>query len=93
MSRRFEWDDAKDLFNQRKHGISFEEATRAFYDVSHAVIEDVTHSTGESRYFCLGKIDGRILTVRFTLRDGKIRIFGAAYWRKGARRYEQENKI
>jgi len=92
MSRRFEWDKDKDLRNQKKHGVRFEEAIRVFQDASHVVIEDITHSHIEDRYFCLGKVDGRVLTVRFTLRDGKIRIFGAAYWRKGTKRYEQENK-
>jgi uncharacterized protein len=51
---------------------------------------DRTHSQKEPRFFCYGEVDGRILTVRFTLRNGNIRIFGAAYWRKGQKRYEQE---
>jgi hypothetical protein len=31
-----------------------------------------------------------LLTIRFTYRDGKIRIFGAGEWRKGRKRYEEE---
>jgi len=31
-----------------------------------------------------------ILTVRFTMRDGNIRIFGAGYWREGRDKYEQK---
>jgi hypothetical protein len=34
-----------------------------------------------------------VLTVRFTYRGGVIRIFGAGYWRKGKRIYEQENSL
>ncbi len=34
-----------------------------------------------------------IMTVRFTYRGRKIRIFGAAFWRKGKKRYEEENNI
>ncbi|PIQ81816.1 MAG: hypothetical protein COV76_06885 [Candidatus Omnitrophica bacterium CG11_big_fil_rev_8_21_14_0_20_64_10] len=30
----------------------------------------------------------RILTVRFVYRSGKIRIFGAGYWRGGRKYYE-----
>lgn len=28
----FEWDDAKNLSNQKKHGLSFETAVNAFFD-------------------------------------------------------------
>ncbi|MXW80580.1 MAG: BrnT family toxin, partial [Gemmatimonadetes bacterium] len=47
----------------------------------------------ETRYFCFGKVEDRILTVRFTYRKGNIRIFGAGYWREGRDRYEQKKKI
>ena len=29
---RFEWDDAKNAANEKKHGVSFEEARSVFYD-------------------------------------------------------------
>ncbi|MGD0798766.1 MAG: BrnT family toxin [Acidobacteriaceae bacterium] len=29
---RFEWDDAKNAANRRKHGVSFEQASRVFLD-------------------------------------------------------------
>lgn len=57
------------------------------------ILEDIDHSILEKRYFCLGQVDGNILTVRFMFRGNHIRIFGAGYWRKGKRIYEQENKI
>jgi len=34
-----------------------------------------------------------ILTVRFTYRENTIRIFGAGFWRKGKKIYEQQDKI
>jgi hypothetical protein len=37
-------------------------------------------------------VHGGVMTVRFTWRDGRIRIFGAGYWRKGKRLYDRENK-
>jgi len=37
----------------------------------------------EKRYYCFGKVDGAIITVRFTYKGQTIRIFGAGYWRKG----------
>ncbi len=54
------------------------------------IAENIRHSVSERRYFCIGKVDGEILTVRFTWRTGKIRIFGAGYWRKGKQVYEEE---
>ena len=86
----FEWDDDKDKVNQTRHGVSFQEARKAFEDQNRIIVEDLSHSQTEQRYFCLGKVDQGILTVRFTYREGHIRIFGAGYWRKGRRRYEQE---
>jgi uncharacterized DUF497 family protein len=89
----FEWDDAKDRSNQRKHGISFSLAQFAFLDECRVILEDLDHSSDEKRYYCLGKVGGSIMTVRFTYRKKKIRIIGAGYWRKGKRIYERENKI
>lgn len=89
----FEWDNEKDRSNQRKHGISFSLAQFAFLDERRVILEDLDHSNDEKRYYCLGKVGGGIMTVRFTYRNTKIRIFGAGYWRKGKQIYERENKI
>jgi hypothetical protein len=89
----FEWDENKNLENQKKHGVPFEVAQNAFLDSKRVIAEDVKHSSeSEKRYFCFGMEDGIILTVRFTLRGDKIRIFGAGAWREGRRIYEQENR-
>ena len=89
----FEWDAYKDLINVSKHGVSFAEAQQAFADPNRVIAEDLSHSPGEKRYYCFGRVGSGILTVRFTYRDGVIRIFGAGYWRKGKRIYERENQI
>lgn len=89
----FEWDPNKDLENQKKHGFAFVEAQYAFADPHRVIAEDVTHSEQEQRYYCFGKVGGGILTVRFTYREGVIRIIGAGYWRKGKVIYDQENSI
>jgi len=39
----FEWDDEKDLENQRKYGVSFYEAQYAFLDARRVIAEDVMH--------------------------------------------------
>ena len=91
----FEWNEAKNKENQRKHGVSFYEAQYAFLDENRFIAEDLSHSKDEKRYYCFGlneKGDG-ILTVRFTYRTASIRIIGAGYWRKGKNIYEQNNSI
>lgn len=90
---RFEWDPNKDLENQQKHGVVFAKAQYAFADPQRVIAEDVAHSEQEQRYYCFGKVGGGVLTVRFTYREGVIRIIGAGYWRKGKVTYEQENSI
>ena len=74
--------------------LSFEEAKLAFYDSDRIINIDVKHSTAlETRFFCFGKTELGILTVRFTKRKNSIRIFGAGLWNKGRKLYEKENKI
>jgi uncharacterized DUF497 family protein len=89
----FEWDPRKDQANQRKHRVSFARAQFAFADPRRIIAEDRSHSSGETRYYCFGWVEGGVLTVRFTYRAGVIRIFGAGYWRKGRQIYERENQI
>ena len=91
----FEWNEEKNLENQQKHKVSFYEAQYAFLDVNRIIAKDTTHSHDEQRYYCFGKNEEHtgILTVRFTYRSGRIRIFGAGYWRKGKKNYEQTNSI
>jgi uncharacterized protein len=89
----FEWDEEKDKENQSKHGISFLAAQQAFLDPHRVIAEDITHSTEENRYYCMGRVGEGVLTVRFTYRGNVIRIYGAGYWRKGRNIYEDQNKI
>jgi len=89
----FEWDSAKNVLNQRKHGVSFAMAQLAFLDSNRIILEDLEHDDKEKRFYCLGRVSEGIMTVRFTYRNNKIRIIGAGYWRKGKKIYERENKI
>ena len=85
----FVWNIEKELQNVEKHGIDFVRALRVFKDPKRKVYVDAKHSVKEERYFCVGEVDGDILTVRFIYRDSKIRIFGAGDWRKGRDYYEE----
>jgi len=87
---KFEWDNSKEQENIIKHGVGFDAACRVFEDEKRIVLEDEKHSQDEPRFFAVGEVDGKVLTVRFTCRKDTIRIFGAGYWRKGKKYYEQE---
>lgn len=88
----FVWSVEKAAANVRKHGVDFETAARAFKDPDRKIYADEQHGQTEERLFCLGKVNNRVLTVRFTYRENLIRIYGAGYWRKGRRHYEQADE-
>lgn len=90
----FDWDARKNSANKVKHGVSFEEAEKAFEDPDAVVALDADHSAGgELRWWLLGKVGGRVLLVRYTHRpSGIIRIFGAGYWRIGKELYEKAQR-
>lgn len=51
---RFEWDQNKDFSNQKKHGISFDEAIEIFDDPLHVSILDEKYSYFEERWITVG---------------------------------------
>ncbi|MBI4027572.1 MAG: BrnT family toxin [Verrucomicrobia bacterium] len=77
---RFEWNEVKNRENQRKHGVSFEEAQTVFLD-EHAIrFSDPDHSTDEDRFLILGiSFRLRVLIVCHCYRqsDTVIRIISA----------------
>jgi len=76
----FEWDKNKNVSNQKKHGIAFEEAKTVFYDDNARLIHDPDHSLVEDRFILLGlSTNFRILTVIHTYlkNDEIIRIISA----------------
>ena len=75
---KFEWDPAKAALNIRKHGVSFEEAVRAFEDSLSATFPDPDHSRDESRLITYGLgPTGKLLVVSHTERGDTIRIISA----------------
>jgi uncharacterized protein len=88
---RFEWDEDKDQEKQKKHNVSFSLAQHAFLDPHRIVVVDEEHRDEENRYYCTGRVGEGIMTVRFTYRGSVIRIYGAGYWRKGRKTYEEQN--
>ena len=51
---RFDWDEAKNTENRRKHGVSFEEAVSVFSDDHALLISDPESSQSEDRFVLLG---------------------------------------
>jgi uncharacterized DUF497 family protein len=98
---RFEWDPAKNLANQRKHGVSFEDASEVFRDPLFVSVKDFVQDD-EQRWRTYGVVEGTILlmvahVVWEETEDGHarevIRIISArSATRKEKRRYEEENR-
>ena len=87
----FVWDNEKEAQNIRKHGVDFLTAARVFKDPDRKIYTDSKHNAVEERHFCIGIVGNRVLTVRFTYRESRVRIFGAGYWRKGRIYYEKKD--
>jgi uncharacterized DUF497 family protein len=76
----FEWNSRKASENQRKHGVTFDEAKSAFFDENARVIPDPEHSEDEQRFVLLGLSTRlRLLVVIHCYResDDVIRIVSA----------------
>ena len=78
---KFSWDEVKDLENQRKHGVSFDEAKSVFFDEKARLIDDPDHSNDdEDRFILMGfSVRFRVLIVCHCYRenDEVIRIISA----------------
>jgi uncharacterized DUF497 family protein len=75
----FEWDDAKELANRRKHGVDFRTATRIFLD-PYVIEFDDQDASGEVRFNAIGLVD-----VIYTTRGDVVRIISA----RGAEPHEK----
>jgi uncharacterized protein len=77
---RFEWDSRKDRANQRKHKVSFDEASSVFSDEGALLLADPEHSEDEDRFLLLGLSSAlRLIVVHHTFRAGGdvIRVISA----------------
>ena len=89
----FEWNEAKNAANLRKHHVSFEEARTVFSDEYARLIHDPDHSDEEDRFILLGmSANLRVLIVSHTYRDDTIRIISAQKADKSEREQYQDLK-
>ena len=73
-----EWDENKNLLNQRKHRVSFEEAATVFSDPLETTIDDPDHTFAEHRFISIGEsFMNRLLVVSYAESDDEIRIISA----------------
>ncbi|MCI0459407.1 MAG: BrnT family toxin [Gemmataceae bacterium] len=92
MSLEFEWDEARAASNQKKHGVTFEEAATVFADPLAAIFDDEVHSEEEQREIIIGhSARDRLLLVCFTERGDAIRIISARRATKRERKDYEEN--
>jgi uncharacterized DUF497 family protein len=77
---RVVWDDAKNRTNQKKHGVSFDEASRLFGREEYLEIFDDAHSGEEDRFIAIGPIVRGMVLVVYTERDDDtVRIISARW--------------
>ncbi len=77
---KFTWDERKARSNEKKHGVSFNEAETVFYDENARLLYDPEHSLEEERYILLGMSDSlRLLLVCHLYQESEevIRIISA----------------
>ncbi len=90
---KFTWDETKNAKNQKKHGISFEQAKTVFFDDRARLIPDPDHSDDEDRYILLGLCSQlRVLIVCHCYRDDghSIRIISARNANKSEKRQYED---
>ena len=74
----FEWDKGNKNKNFLKHGVTDEECEEIFFDSHKHIVNDILHSSRESRYILIGQTKKqRVLFVVFTVRRNKIRVISA----------------
>jgi uncharacterized DUF497 family protein len=73
----FEWDEQKAEANRKKHGVSFLAAAVVFSDERRFTRLDDRFDYGETREITVGRVEGRLLSVVHTEREGKTRIISA----------------
>ncbi len=88
----FEWDSKKDISNQKKHKVSFDEAKTVFSDQFARLIIDPDHFDDEDRFILLGtSIHSKLLVVcHCIITNDSVRIISARKAEKQERKIYEE---
>ena len=85
---QFTWHEGKERKSQKKHGVSFGEATTVFFGPLAETIPGPDHSVGEHRFLTMGRSSGgRLLVVSHAEEHDMIRMISA----RGATRHERKS--
>jgi uncharacterized DUF497 family protein len=81
---RFEWDERKRLSNLEKHGLDFVDVI-AVFEAPH-IVAPSDHEGIEVRFLAIGTLEGRCVTVVYTVRSEAVRVISF----RRARREERQ---
>lgn len=82
---RFEWDEGKNLSNQRKHGFDFKDVVTVFDSFTYTEFDE-RFDYGETRFITVGLFEGEVIAIAHTEDDDTIRVISV----RKAEKYEQE---
>jgi uncharacterized protein len=91
----FDWDLGKARDNERKHGVTFEEAATVFADYDAVIDDDLEHSDHEDRFIIIGiSARERMLLTVYTIRtEDVVRIISSRPATRHEKRiYEEKNR-
>ncbi len=83
---RIEWDEDKRAANLQKHGIDFADVWRVFENEIDLIVDD-RFDYGETRFFALGLLSGRVVAISYTENDEVRRIISV---RRGNKNDEEK---
>ena len=90
---RFAWSRSKGAANVKKHGVTFDAASKVFDDPFALEFEDQTERYNEQRLITIGVGPGGVLLVAHTERGNRTRIISARQANAAERRkYRDENQ-
>ncbi len=88
----YEWDPVKAADNERKHGVSFDEAKTVFLDPFAETFDDPDHSADEHRFMTIGASAqrGLLFVAHADSGEDRVRIINARQATRGETYAHQE---
>jgi uncharacterized protein len=91
MREKFEWDEVNRERNLAKHGLDFVEVSEFHWEQA-LVVVDQRKEYGEDRFVAYGPLQGRVVIVVFSRREGIIRVISLRRANEREKRF-YESKI
>ena len=87
----FAFDPDKDAVNRDKHGVPLLYGRRVFDDPAHTVLASFRPVDGEDRYKAIGRVNERLFTAVYVIRDGVVRLISVRRSNAGEQRDYDRN--